>query len=570
MLTTALRDFAYQQLDHIIEHYCVDGMLPRRFAGFDAAPGGIGDLVAVLGMAHKAGRDSFAGRPIEDLISHNLPRVIGIATEAFASFRLAEGLHYFGAWAENPLIQQQPVVVQDEVRVAIDSRDALPFDGPKPLNGYPNNFWAVLARCETARQTLLQETTPSQARQAALAALTQRLQANPHGFFDDAPNGIGRYDIYSAEVCCFIEPLLPELPTDLVEYLFQRHRHQWHLSLQGDDAAMTVWGRSTGLYAPYITMELAALCLSRRAYTDQTEAHQLLSGIKAAFTAQQAWWEDGLVIMHRNRNPYGYRGPHRLLSIAIDFCTKLLTIAGHLEHQGHQDHQHGTSTPKLPAPLPLTDIRPASQDHWLALDDQQAGAWYFRRDRLDFQLAAVGGDTADYSPVPSQPGVFEVPVDSHLFCWLPIITDAHGSWRPAGRPTQVAHEPGVLTLRYAELQQVNNTASRDAPTELTYRVLEDGLELHANVACSDAIHASVMVAETDRQPLQVRLDGEPMRSVLVHGIDRWRSFWGCLQSVYEAELSVHDGRVSYRLEVRLAPTQPTAASDANARSATSA
>ena len=134
-------------------------------------------------------------------------RLDGANTHTFFSYRVAETLARRGPFTGNPLLAGLTAAQRDEVARACDSTDWLPLLDA----GLPRNYSAVLARCEAARAALGLDTDP-----AVLDGLVDGtralLTANPRGYLDDSEDGTGgRYDIYTADLYLFCEPLATRL-----------------------------------------------------------------------------------------------------------------------------------------------------------------------------------------------------------------------------------------------------------------------------------------------------------------------------------------------------------------------
>jgi hypothetical protein len=101
---------------------------------------------------------------------------------------------------------------------ACDSTGWLPLLEMRQL---PPNYAAVLARCELARDGL---GLPIDA--AVLRDLVERVRGlltrHPLGWHDDSPGGAGRYDIYTADLYLFVQPLVAS--AILYRYLAMRGR----------------------------------------------------------------------------------------------------------------------------------------------------------------------------------------------------------------------------------------------------------------------------------------------------------------------------------------------------------
>ena len=133
--------------------------------------------------------------------------VDGSSTHTFFSYRIAETLGRAGPFAGNRLVADLDDDQRAELVTAVDSSDWLELLDAGAL---PRNYAAVLARCEQGRVDLgLVDDT------GRLDSLTARvaevLGENPRRALDDSHDRVGRYDIYTADVWLFCEPLAPRL-----------------------------------------------------------------------------------------------------------------------------------------------------------------------------------------------------------------------------------------------------------------------------------------------------------------------------------------------------------------------
>lgn len=121
-----------------------------------------------------------------------MTQIDGESTLTFGSFRVAEILLSFWGMDRqtNPILQglndrqiYNLVCVVDST--AIYRSDSLSIDPHAP------NFWAVLARCEHDRLQL-GPTEDRRIYEQCLQECRRRLFANPDGFFDDDPFGLGK------------------------------------------------------------------------------------------------------------------------------------------------------------------------------------------------------------------------------------------------------------------------------------------------------------------------------------------------------------------------------------------
>ena len=89
--------------------------------------------------------------------------------------------------------------------------------------------------------------------------LDQILADNPLHHLDDSVHGVGRYDIYTADVWLFTEPLADRIGPLWLDGL--RTALGLVERTLADDGTAVAWGRSTGSLGAALTVELAAASL---------------------------------------------------------------------------------------------------------------------------------------------------------------------------------------------------------------------------------------------------------------------------------------------------------------------
>ena len=518
-----LARFAFDQLEALVERHLPAFRVPGTFAGHAVGPDVRADLAFTLGLLWEHGNRAVAGMAIEDALVATLAPIDGAANHTFSSYRVAETLARFGPFASNPLLDGLGPAMRENLAAACDSSSWIELlDG----GSLPRNYAAVLGRCELARYRLGLLDDDRAAR--ALAARTGLLLTEHGGFLDDSRSNIGRYDIYTADIYLFTEPMAPLLgpiwrdgalrALELVEQVVTT------------DGTAVPWGRSTGALAACLTAELAGLALHER-LSDRAGRWPALAAV--ALHHLPGWFANGLITAHQHRATYRYRGPARRLQMTLDCLGKL--VASSLALRRAAVEVPAAAEPTFP-----------HRDELIVFDDRGAGAWTYRSRDLAFVLAMVGGTVSDYLPAPHNPGLFEVPVDSPIPVGVPLV-----SWRGrrhtvGHRPARVDHSSGRLDLHHVdfpETGQLEVTADAEAlagTRTATYRVEGQTLhvveELHFE-EMPDAI--SLLVAETEGRPLQVRFDCPSAHTATVidtSGMQEWRSFWAELPRVHQLDV----------------------------------
>src|SRR5690242_9836842 len=182
-LASSIRQFVHDRCLAAKDRYFPSLRIPNTFIGQRITSDFAVDFVYTLKYLHESGLTRLGDTPIPELIRPLLLQVDGPATGTFYSYRIAETLLAFGPFnADNPLLAGLSQAQRDNLEAAVDSTHV--YD-PKTceLIGLPNNYWAVLARCELDRQKLglLKDDTILR---RCVERIRTLLAANPVGFFD--------------------------------------------------------------------------------------------------------------------------------------------------------------------------------------------------------------------------------------------------------------------------------------------------------------------------------------------------------------------------------------------------
>lgn len=557
-LASALTDQCVALLDAWFAAHAPDARLPRTFAGHAVGADVRADLVFTLGHLAACGVDTVADRPIDDLLRALLAEVDGVATHSFFSYRIAETLLDRGPFRDNPLLEGLDDTAVAQVADACDSSSFVALLNQGQL---PRNYAAVLSRCEQARVALglVDDRAPLD---HLLDGLRELLAENPRHALDDSHDAAGRYDIYTADIWLFCEPLAASIGDEwraglgdaltLVE------------AVVGPDGTSIPWGRSTGVLAIALTVELAAAAIGH-GIGDSPEAW-LRRGADAAASMHDWFGADGVVNAHQRRDQDRYRGPARRLQLTFDLLGKLAWAARTLRRapQHIRAASHGFAYPPV--------------DRLVVFDDRTtARLWAYRTPALTFALPFVGAVRSHYLPAPVRPGSFEVPVDQDLACWSPLIIDGYQRYVGAGLPTTVEHTPGGVVATWDGFAPATATFATERPAPLAgsrraeFRVegrtlvLDDTLHLDRNPQA-----VSVVVPEIAARPLGVEFatqnraqpsgeEGEPssrsveaaaVSAIEVEGIAEWQTAWSNVIRVHQLDL---DPATELRYSVRVTP-----------------
>ena len=570
MLRDQLVSFVRHHVEGAIERFFPDLKLPARFAGRRSDPAAIIDLAYVISHLNELGVERIAGRSTLDAVRTLLLQVDGPSTRTFYSYRTAESLRQFGVWRGNSLLDSLDERQRDNLAAAIDSTDV--FDAEAgDLKGLPNNYWAVLARCEHARRQLGM-LDDDRLLKLAMSRVEEVLFANSKGFFDDSPGLRGRFDIYSADVHLFLEPLWDHFDSDRL-----RRNLEAHDALL-TDAAMEnggsiVWGRSTGLLSVCLTVEW--MCMSAARGLSPQPARCLALACNAANHLGD-WFDAGVVTAHRERSTYAYRGPQRWLQLTFDALGKIAWAAMQLEGAG------SASSAKSGAMMSTTHRKVVFPpiDRWVALNDSRAdagpatnanepggehdgakagaegnatgsansgakgsaGVWLLRNAHMAFCLPFVDGPTADYAACPQSPGVFDVPVDSPMLAGVPVVDVGDQTFAATGPPAEIAKQPQQLTASWQAFTQRDWTGVKASlPGRRTVRYHADGCRLDVQETLHfdsppDAITISIPESLTPMSVEVIASSGCRQSTLETTGLSDLRSFWAPIRRLHQIEL----------------------------------
>lgn len=536
-----LLSFVTTTVNQLATTHFPDWRIPRTFAGHRVDADVRADLVFTLTHLAEGGVTDIAGEPIDDLIAQLLTEVEGRNTHTFFSYRIAETLLRRGPFAANPLIAGATDAQRAEVERATDSRDWIELLDTDIL---PRNYAAVLSRCELARTELGLAEDP-----AVLTSLIERLIAllhqNPLGALDDSNDGSGRYDIYTADIWLFCEPLKDRLGAvwthgartalDLVD------------AVAGPDGAAIPWGRSTGVLATALTVELAALALHPE-LRDGRASSWIRRGIDAFRATRRRFDSDGVIDAHRHRNQDAYRGPARRLQLTLDVLGKLAWAGAQL----------AKSDPVEPA-----SPRETYPPHDRRIDfesDRHAAVWIAANPAQRVVIPFVGATRSHYFPVPHAPGTFEAPVDNDQVVWAPLVVDGARRATTAHLPDSLTAASHSITARWTDLKVCGLGPGGSTPEPLagscttTYEldrrtvVVTHDLELES---APDAI--ALLIPETERAELRVEFAADAPHAttrVNVGGISEWATPYSGLRRVHQLDV---DPTSRVRMGARVTP-----------------
>ena len=500
-------------------------VLPDTVAGHRVDADAHADLCFALGLLDQAGVGDVAGLPVVPTLLARLAATDGRRTHTFFSYRIAETVGRLGG------LDALDAATRGIVAEAIDSTEWIPLLDQAVL---PRNYAVVLARCEAARDRLGLDVDVG-----VLEDLFGRVRAlfgeNPDGWLDDSPAGHGQVDMYTVDAYLFAEPFADRLGG--VWERGVRSAARLVEAVASPDGTALPWGRSIGALAVCHTAELAGVLLRRGIDVDPG---RWLGLARSAADAAPGWFADGLVVAHKRRSPFRYRGPQRRLQMTLDCAGKLVTAALDLRAWS----RNGTGDGARPVAAPPSEVF-AARDEWIGFGGG-LGVWARRDPRLGFALPVVGGPGADYAPAPRHPGRFDVPTDQPLVCFVPVAWRGGERFAPTGAAEVVQHRPGALDLAHDRFVGPARELGAEPETLVArrlarYRVHGRTLSVEEELAFERPPGAlAVLVPETSSQGLHVDAGGDGVRRVAtvdVDGLAEWRSVNGELRAVHQVELT---------------------------------
>ncbi len=514
--------------------------LPGYFIGQRVTSMDRADFAYVLVHLYQLGVEAVAGVPIREAVQRLLRPIDGPATTTFYSYRVAESLLAFGPSFEgNPLLEGMTGAELENLREATDTT-AIYDPATRRLTNHPNNYWAVLARCELRRQQLGILPDPA-VLDIALEELGKLLFGNGRGFFDDSPELAGRYDIYSADVHLFCEPLWPRLDAPRITANLRTHC-RWLESVVMENGAFVAYGRSAGALSVCMTMELGAVALRLGLASDPARSLGLIDHARRAFFGE--WLDGGLITAHRHRATEAYRGVYRMLQMTLDCLGKICFVSRQLE-----------AAPAVEALADAPVLFPEI-DEWLVFEDARpAGLWMFRNAQVALQFPCIDGYNADYAPGPRAPGWFENPVDSALVCALPRVARGGTDYSIVGLPVSTEKTPGGLRVVYDGFRRIpaGPTPERlPGRREAQCRVEGDTLSVDERWNFDSLPDAVTFHLPESARSLKLEIisapDGTHASTAEVAGMAEWRSCWGETRRVHQVNFPpATEIRFSYRL-----------------------
>ncbi len=536
-----LVEFTAATLTTLVTSHFPEWRIPGTFGGHRVDADVRADLLFTLTHLAAGGVTEIAGTRVDDAIAYQLARVDGRSTHTFFSYRVAETLLRAGPFAGNPLLRDCDDDQRAQVVRAVDSRDWIELLDADVL---PRNYAAVLSRCEQARHELglVEDTT-------VLDGLVERLRAllteNPEGYLDDSNDRSGRYDIYTADLWLFCEPLAPRIGPGWQHGV--RNALALVDTVAGPDGAAIPWGRSTGVLSTALTVELAALALRPDLRDDRASAW-VRRGVEALRSVEPRFAPDGVCDAHQGRDQDDYRGPARRLQLTLDVLGKLAWAGTALR----------TAAP-TPVASPADAHRPTEELVRFEAD-RNAAVWVAANPGRRVVLPFVGATRSHYLPVPHAPGIFEAPVDNDQVVWAPLVISRGRRATTGELPTHLGSAPGSVTATWDSLAVGGRGLDGDAwppvggSCTTSYRLDRRTLVVEHDLSVADPVEAiGVQIPETARAPLAVTFTADAPHATTtidVRGIREWSSPYSGLVTVHQVDV---DPAPHVRIQARVTP-----------------
>jgi glycosyltransferase involved in cell wall biosynthesis len=189
--------------------------------------------------------------------------------------------------------------------------------------------------------------------------------------------------------------------------------------------------------------------------------------------------------------------------------------------------------------------------------------WSADDGRLGLVVPFVGATTSDYLAAPRRPGLWEVPIDAPLVCWVPMVVARHRRWAPTGIPDELHHGPWRVEAGW---QGLGTTGELDPPADaerlggtchMAYELRDRSVHVEVQLQLDELPDAvGVAIPEAQHRPLRVEVTEDPagiahLDLVDTDGIAEWRSYHGELPVVHQIDL---DAARTMSLGLRVTPT----------------
>lgn len=539
--------FVLKQTEAFVSRYVPEFKIPAYLAGFPVSANDAMPLAKLAAWLEKEGVSRIAGVPPRKAIAAILRQIDGPSMEVFNSFTLSEILLKYGSFEKNPLLDGFSEVEIKNVAEGCDSSHIRMQNG-KDLGGRPNNYWGVLARCEYGRLQL-GLTQDKKLFEECLGKVKEISFSNPEGFWDDHRDFAGRYDIYSADVLLFLQPLWALLREDALaktklDLMLQKIVGLGEaLALEG--GVSWAYGRTVNGHSQAMLMELMSMALAESLASDESRAFAL---VREGFKSLSASFRDGYVDMQRDKAIERYRSAWRIFETTVDVLGKFCYTSDQLSAC---DEANAALGKKPNALYPI-------QDRWISFDKKNAGIWTFRNKSMSFQLPVVAiNDPASYLPFPHSPKIFENACDNFLLSGSARLLLEGRQYTTSGRPARVVKKPNSLQLIYDKWNccdevpysgilipflpvKKSDKVFLRGERDVTFTVVGNRFVVEEKWRFDDLPSAIQLdIAEADQKfKIQWECESSFTQNIMpVEGLSDWRSVWGTVKHLHQCSIA---------------------------------
>ena len=502
-------------------------VLPRTFGGHAISDDPYAHLLKTMTILMQLGVENIGSTNLRER-SLEIANTTSTNITGFSSFNYGESVRRLGGLD----VMDDAERVIDAIRDGELIRKILENDRPPPPN------WVTVASRILSEEERLTGTRPAELDEF-IDRTAAFMGASGTGWVNDMFDPLVHFDIYTPDMYLFAEPIRDEIGEVWGTGFRSVIADLDHLA-QPDGTI--VWGRSSGLLALAMTIEIAGYG-ARHGLLD--EPTPWLNRARIAADRLSALLPDGLNAAHQNRMTMSYRGPARRLQMGFDLVDKVAAAAKHLLEAPPIQ----AASPAVTWPATDTLIRPDP--------GSEAAIWGYRSRSLSFVVPVMRGLWTEYVTSPRSPGVLEPPTQTHLALapWFPDPGDpshpeSPSRWMaPTGLPISVEKGPAsltVITSRWGHSDEARTDAwtiggERRVTFSVDGRTLRIREQLH--VDHPDVNQITVDVPQLDSRRLDVTVDGDAaVRTVDTRGIAEWRSYWNELPTLHQVEIPLNDGR----------------------------
>jgi len=180
---------------------------------------------------------------------------------------------------------------------------------------------------------------------------------------------------------------------------------------------------------------------------------------------------------------------------------------------------------------------------------------------MSFQLPLVHGreqnsGNSDYVSWLHSPGIFENPVDSDLYCGIPLISYRGKVFYTKAKPISIKKILNGIIIVHDQFRCIHDAGPGVLTGRREIRYTVNGSQVHAaeKIQFKQCPDGCVIAVPKVKTGLAVRVDAcsssAYTTNVPVAGISAWRSFWGKIESVIEIHIKPStELQLQYTMEV---------------------